>query len=233
MINAQHAYIYRIHTLHFIFGEIFFLTFYQYSPYLWCVERGERASVKSVADAHNNKIDKIARADRIERRWRGLRSVAPVPARILRRRRETTRGRTTTMTENTQQSNRIRWRYEEDGDGGGNGDPNGKWVKEEEERTTIEGWRRRRGDGGCWWRRWWLWSATMTGDNSGGHNNQPHWWWWVVRRAVLLCQVWSGVRRRCCLGFVFNRMAAIDAHEQQVFEKLLWGLVSSTIFVRW
>jgi hypothetical protein len=24
MINAQHAHIYRIHTLHFIFGEIFF-----------------------------------------------------------------------------------------------------------------------------------------------------------------------------------------------------------------
>jgi hypothetical protein len=29
-----------------------------------------------------------------------------------------------------------------------------------------------------------------------------------------------------------NRMAAIDAHECQVFEKLLWGFVSSTIFVR-
>ena len=29
-----------------------------------------------------------------------------------------------------------------------------------------------------------------------------------------------------------NRMAAIDAHERQVFEKLLWGLVSLTIFVR-
>ena len=43
------------------------------------------------------------------------------------------------MTENTQQSNRIRWRYEEDGDGGGDGDPNGKWVKEEDERTKIEG----------------------------------------------------------------------------------------------
>jgi hypothetical protein len=27
-------------------------------------------------------------------------------------------------------------------------------------------------------------------------------------------------------------MAAIDAHERQVFDKLLWGLVSSTIFVR-
>jgi hypothetical protein len=32
MINAQHAHIYRIHTLHFIFGEMFFLKFYQYSP---------------------------------------------------------------------------------------------------------------------------------------------------------------------------------------------------------
>jgi hypothetical protein len=31
---------------------------------------------------------------------------------------------------------------------------------------------------------------------------------------------------------VINRMAAIDAHEYQVFEKLLWGFVSSTIFVR-
>jgi hypothetical protein len=25
MINAQHAHIYRIHTLHFIFGELFYL----------------------------------------------------------------------------------------------------------------------------------------------------------------------------------------------------------------
>jgi hypothetical protein len=33
MINAQHAHIYRIHNLHFIFGEIFFLKIYQYSPY--------------------------------------------------------------------------------------------------------------------------------------------------------------------------------------------------------
>jgi hypothetical protein len=31
---------------------------------------------------------------------------------------------------------------------------------------------------------------------------------------------------------LLNRIAAIDAHERQVFEKLLWGLVSSTIFVR-
>ena len=31
----QHAHIYRIHTLNFIFGEIFFLKFYQYSPYWW------------------------------------------------------------------------------------------------------------------------------------------------------------------------------------------------------
>jgi len=28
-------------------------------------------------------------------------------------------------------------------------------------------------------------------------------------------------------------MAAIGAHERQVFDKLLWGLVTSTIFVRW
>jgi hypothetical protein len=31
---------------------------------------------------------------------------------------------------------------------------------------------------------------------------------------------------------VFNRTAAIDDHERPLFEKLLWGLVSSTIFVR-
>jgi hypothetical protein len=35
-----------------------------------------------------------------------------------------------------------------------------------------------------------------------------------------------------CGIWAVNRMAAIDAHERQVFEKLLWGLVSSTIFVR-
>jgi hypothetical protein len=29
-----------------------------------------------------------------------------------------------------------------------------------------------------------------------------------------------------------NRMAAIDAHERQVFDTLLWGMVTSTIFVR-
>ncbi len=28
-----------------------------------------------------------------------------------------------------------------------------------------------------------------------------------------------------------NRTAAIGAHERQVFDKLLWGLVTSTIFV--
>ena len=32
MINAQHAHIYRIHTLHFIFGEIFFLNFFNTAP---------------------------------------------------------------------------------------------------------------------------------------------------------------------------------------------------------
>ena len=73
----------------------------------------------------------------------------PALARILRRRRETTRERTMAMTDNTQQSNIIRWRKEKDGDGGGDGDRNGKWGKEEEEHTTIEGRRRRRGDGGC------------------------------------------------------------------------------------
>jgi hypothetical protein len=31
---------------------------------------------------------------------------------------------------------------------------------------------------------------------------------------------------------IVNRTAAIDAHERPLFEKLLWGLVSSTIFVR-
>jgi hypothetical protein len=32
--------------------------------------------------------------------------------------------------------------------------------------------------------------------------------------------------------FELNSLPAIGAHEHQVFEKLLWGLVSSTIFVR-
>jgi hypothetical protein len=30
----------------------------------------------------------------------------------------------------------------------------------------------------------------------------------------------------------FNSLPAIDAHERQVFDKLLWGLITSTIFVR-
>jgi hypothetical protein len=34
MINAQHAHIYRIHTLHFIFGEIFFLIILSIQPLL-------------------------------------------------------------------------------------------------------------------------------------------------------------------------------------------------------
>jgi len=29
-----------------------------------------------------------------------------------------------------------------------------------------------------------------------------------------------------------NSLTAIDAHERQFFDKLLWGLVTSTIFVR-
>jgi len=34
------------------------------------------------------------------------------------------------------------------------------------------------------------------------------------------------------LAVILNSLPAIGAHERQVFEKLLWGLVSSTIFVR-
>jgi hypothetical protein len=40
--------------------------------------------------ARNNQIDERARAERVGRWWQGLRSVAPVLARILRRRREST-----------------------------------------------------------------------------------------------------------------------------------------------
>ena len=32
-------------------------------------------------------------------------------------------------------------------------------------------------------------------------------------------------------GPIFNSLPAIDAHERQLFDKLLWGLVTSTIFV--
>jgi hypothetical protein len=34
-----------------------------------------------------------------------------------------------------------------------------------------------------------------------------------------------------CAIFWFNSLPAIGAHERQVFDKLLWGLVTSTIFV--
>ncbi len=34
------------------------------------------------------------------------------------------------------------------------------------------------------------------------------------------------------VGDVLNSLAAMDAHERPLFKKLLWGLVSSTIFVR-
>jgi hypothetical protein len=37
MINAQHAHIYRIHTLHFIFGEIFFLKILSIQPLTLCL----------------------------------------------------------------------------------------------------------------------------------------------------------------------------------------------------
>jgi hypothetical protein len=33
-------------------------------------------------------------------------------------------------------------------------------------------------------------------------------------------------------GKVINSLPAIDAHERQLFDKLLWGLVTSMIFVR-
>jgi len=33
-------------------------------------------------------------------------------------------------------------------------------------------------------------------------------------------------------SMAINSLTAIDAHESQFFDKLLWGLVTSTIFVR-
>jgi len=30
-----------------------------------------------------------------------------------------------------------------------------------------------------------------------------------------------------------NSLTPIDGHDRQFFDKLLWGLVTSTIFVRW
>ena len=36
----------------------------------------------------------------------------------------------------------------------------------------------------------------------------------------------------CSRSLVINSLTAIDAHERQLFDKLLWGLVTSTIFVR-
>jgi hypothetical protein len=33
-------------------------------------------------------------------------------------------------------------------------------------------------------------------------------------------------------GIALNSLPAMGAHERPLFEKLLWGLVSSTIFVR-
>ena len=59
---------------------------------LRCIDGGERASVESVVDARNNQIEERARAERVGRRWQGMRSVAPALTRILRRRRETTQG---------------------------------------------------------------------------------------------------------------------------------------------
>jgi hypothetical protein len=46
---------------------------------LGCIDRGERASVKSAADARNNQIDEIARAERIERRQTMVSAACPSP----------------------------------------------------------------------------------------------------------------------------------------------------------
>jgi hypothetical protein len=46
-------------------------------------------------------------------------------------------------------------------------------------------------------------------------------WQTLVRGETWL--VWTGI---------LNSLPAIDAHERQFFDKLLWGLVTSTIFVR-
>ena len=40
MINDQHAHIYRIHTLHFIFGELFFLKILSIQPLSMCSNGG-------------------------------------------------------------------------------------------------------------------------------------------------------------------------------------------------
>ena len=73
------------------------------------------ASVESVTDARNNEIDERVRTERVGKRWRGLRSVAPALARILRRRRGSTRWRTkATIDKHTIKQNMVelggRWR---------------------------------------------------------------------------------------------------------------------------
>jgi len=51
MINAQHAHIYRIHTLHFIFGEIFFLKILSIQPLAWVTLLGYKPYHYAVVEA--------------------------------------------------------------------------------------------------------------------------------------------------------------------------------------
>jgi hypothetical protein len=67
--------------------------------------------------------------------------------------------------------------------------------------------------------------------------------WQKVFRAGFFCSRQSAVKlSRCSIyklshmcatsGKGVNSLPAIDAHERQLFDKLLWGLVTSMIFVR-
>jgi hypothetical protein len=52
----------------------------------------------------------------------------------------------------------------------------------------------------------------------------------------MVCLFWlEGLAKMSTVGFYLNSLnslAAIDGHDRQFFDKLLWGLVTSTIFVR-
>jgi hypothetical protein len=64
-----------------------------------------------------------------------------------------------------------------------------------------------------------------------------------MRQASFKCEMprlelkslWSFLAIKRCRGTkskkVINSLPAIDAHERQLFDMLLWGLVTSTIFV--
>jgi hypothetical protein len=43
-----------------------------------------------------------------------------------------------------------------------------------------------------------------------------------------MVQAWVGQK---LLTAIVNSLPVIDAHERQFFDKLLWGLITSTIFV--